>query len=461
MSNRRRLLLGIAAFLVLSAGAGAAVYFAFVKEPGDVSNPDAEFVPTATQEAPQPKPRPKRQPVDSFTWPQFGYTPNHTRYFPARRSLRPPFRQVWRISGQTLLEFPPSLKGRLLFQLNDGGTIRGIDKNTGKVIWRNQRGHLAASSPAVRGDRLWVTLLERARGAVGRVVCLNARTGKVIWQRDLPARAESSPLVYRALVYFGSEDGTLYAMSARTGTTIWTYKAAGAIKGSPTLSKGVLYFGDYGGQVQGVYAKSGRRKWSTSTNGSSFGRSGSFYSTAAVTFGRVYLGNTDGRVYSFVERTGQLAWATRTGGYVYASPAVRNTPGLGPTVYAGSYDGNLYAFNAKDGGVRWRFNAGGRISGGATVVGDVVYVADLGNRDAHGVDARTGKRVFRFKDGGFDPVVSDGKRIYLTGYSSLYGLVPKAASDAARRAFAARKRRAAARRAASRRAARAKAQDSR
>ena len=72
------------------------------------------------------------------------------------------------------------------------------------------------------------------------------------------------------------------------------------------------------------------------------------------------MGNTDGRVYSFGARNGALAWATGTGAYVYASAAVADPKGLGPTVYVGSYDGNLYAFNAQSGAVRWTHLAGGR-----------------------------------------------------------------------------------------------------
>ncbi len=93
------------------------------------------------------------------------------------------------------------------------------------------------------------------------------------------------------------------------------------------------------------------------------------------------MGNTDGRVYSFAASTGQLAWATGTGAYVYASAAVDDTPGLGPTIYLGSYDGNFYAFNAKSGAIRWRHPAGGKISGSATIVGNVVYYSDLGTQD--------------------------------------------------------------------------------
>ncbi len=71
--------------------------------------------------------------------------------------------------------------------------------------------------------------------------------------------------------------------------------------------------------------------------------SGTFYSTAAVVYGRVFLGNTDGRVYAYDASNGKLDWAVQTGAYVYASPAVTNAPGLGPTVYVGSYDGDFYA----------------------------------------------------------------------------------------------------------------------
>ena len=61
-------------------------------------------------------------------------------------------------------------------------------------------------------------------------------------------------------------------------------------------------------------------------------------------------------------------------------------------VYAGSYDGNMYAFEARSGSVRWTARGGGRISGGPTVIGNVVYFADLDSKSTYGVDARTGKR---------------------------------------------------------------------
>lgn len=416
--RRKRLLIVAGVVLATLAGLAVAAYFLF-REPSDVSNPDVEFTVEATTTAAAPPPKPR-----TYDWPLYGLTPSRIRAFQEPKSPAPPFRQQWQVSGEVLLEFPPALEGDTLYQLNDGGMLRAFDKRTGKVRWRHKLGSLAASTPAVGGGVVYVTILERSKGANGRAVALRTRDGKILWSKDLGSRSESSPLLYDGKLAFGTEGGTVYALSARTGKTLWTYQAAGAVKGGPALANGNLYFGDYGGQVQAVRAQTGKRVWSTGTNGGSFGRSGTFYSTAALRFGRVYLGNTDGRMYSFAQRDGELAWATRTGNYVYAAPVVANVPGLGPTAFAGSYDGSFYAFDAQSGSVRWSYDAGGRISGGGTLVGNVVYFAELGNRRTIGLDARTGKKVFTFPKGGFDPVITDGRWLFLTGYTSLHALVP-------------------------------------
>jgi outer membrane protein assembly factor BamB len=153
--------------------------------------------------------------------------------------------------------------------------------------------------------------------------------------------------------------------------------------------------------------------------------SGTFYSTAAVVYGRLFLGNTDGRIYAYDASSGKLDWAVQTGGYVYSSPALTNAPGLGPTLYAGSYSGTFYALNAQTGQVSWQFDAHGKISGSPTIVGRIVYFADLGQHRTYGLGVSTGRVLFEMNTGAFDPVISDGKNIYLTGYTSLYALAPR------------------------------------
>jgi outer membrane protein assembly factor BamB len=428
--RRRRGLLVALAVLVLLAG--GAVAFLLANEPGDVSNPDVEFTTGTTTPSKSPKP----QAVDRFRWPTYGFAAGRTRDFgDAPRYLRPPFRRGWTYRGGILLEFPPAIHGASLYLLDDDGMLRAIQKTSGRILWRQRVGRLAAASPAIGDGRVYAVALRGIGSETGRIAAYRAVDGRQVWSKALPSRAESSPLLRRNRVFFGTEDGTVYALNAKTGRTIWTYRAGGAVKGGPTLANGTLYFGDYAGRVHAVSAKTGRQVWSVGTSGTRFGfGSGRFYSTAAVAFGRVYLGNTDSRVYSFSARTGELAWATGTGGYVYASPAVANTPGLGPTVYIGSYDGTFYAFDARSGAVRWRHPVGHRISGSATIVGNVVYFSNLGADETHGLNVRTGRRAFYFSDGAFNPVVADRRAIYLAGYTNLYEMLPRRPTPAWRRA---------------------------
>jgi outer membrane protein assembly factor BamB len=94
-------------------------------------------------------------------------------------------------------------------------------------------------------------------------------------------------------------------------------------------------------------------------------------------------------------------------------------------VYLGSYDGSFYAFNAQSGAIRWSHPAGGKISGSATIVGNVVYYSDLATKTTTGLDTRTGRQVFSFPDGAFSPVIADDSAIFLVGLNTLYELLPK------------------------------------
>jgi outer membrane protein assembly factor BamB len=413
---KRRLfaLVALAALVGLALGG----YLYYHGRTGSIYHPHARFVPQANPSLPTRGP-------ERFAWPFYGYTKNHTRYFPAPANLHPPFKQMWARGGSSLREFPPVLSENRIFQLTDDGVLSAVDKYTGHVLWSHQLGALSAASPAVVGNTVYATVLSRAPGAEGgRVAALNTLNGDIRWSRDLPSRSESSPLLDGGRLFFGSEDGTVYALNAHTGQTVWTYHAAGAVKASPTLANGVLYFGDYSGHVQAISEQTGKRLWLASSEGALFG-SGTFYSTAAVIYGRVFLGNTDGRVYAYDASTGRLDWAYQTGAYVYASPAVTNAPGLGPTIYLGSYNGSFYALNARTGHVDWSYEAGGKISGSATIVGRVVYFSDLGTHRTYGLGISTGQVEFTMDTGAFDPVISDGKRIYLTGYTGLYDLAPE------------------------------------
>jgi outer membrane protein assembly factor BamB len=427
--TRRRLLAVAAVVLLLAVGAAAAVII--LHSPGNVSHPGVEFTApsSATATAPPPPPK-KHKAVNTFLWPRYGYDAARTRLFNPGRRLDPPLRIGWRYQDYALLEFPPVIDGNTLYLDDDDASAKAIDLRNGHKLWEHKLGTLAAASPAIgaRQGLIYVPILSIAGHSPGggAIFALSMKTGRVAWKHLIAAGTESSPLAYGNSVYLGDQSGTVYSMDARTGHVNWTYHASSAVKGGPAIADGIVYFGDYAGRAYALDARTGHQVWAVSTSGAQFGfGSGNFYATPAVAFGRVYLGNTDGRVYSFGERNGTLAWATATGAYVYASPAVADIPGVGPTVYEGSYDGNFYAFDARSGAIRWRHRAGGKISGSATILGGIVYLSVLGSKTTIGLDARTGKRVFFFGDGAFNPIVADNSTVYLTGYTKLYEMIPR------------------------------------
>jgi outer membrane protein assembly factor BamB len=428
--SRRLLRRGLVAAAVVLVAAGGAAAFIVLHKPGNVSHPDLQFIrPTVTPRPAAAARRRARRAIDNFQWPWYGFDAGRTRFFQPPAKLAPPLRVGWHYNDGALLEFPPVIDGETLYLLDDDGSAKAVNLRNGRVRWHQQVGTLAAASPAVaaKAQLVLMPVLSTAGRTPGdgRFVALSMKTGRIVWSRPLAAGSESSPIVSGKTVYFGDQSGTLYARNLQTGHLDWTYQASGAIKGGPALVNGVLYFGDYAGRAYAISAVNGHQVWAVGTNGAHFGfGSGQFYSSPAVAFGRVYMGNTDGRVYSFGARTGALAWATATGSYVYASPAIADPKGLGPTVYVGSYDGDLYAFNAQSGAVRWRHPAGGRISGSATVLGNIVYYSDLGTKTTAGVNAVTGQQVFSFPDGAFNPIIADDQAIYLDGYSKIYQLLP-------------------------------------
>lgn len=415
--RRHRLWLVVLGLVILLVG-GAAGY-QVLKRPPDVSRGDE--VPF-TDELPQPAKKKKKKKrakgPQTIDWPMFGFDRARTRFMNVR-GIKPPFRQLWRYSDKPLLEFPPIVVKGVLYLVDNDGRAFAFKADTGKRLWQRKIANLNASSPTYSKGRLYIANL-----SPGQLIVLNAKNGKTVWRKELPARTESSPVISGNRVFFGAEDGKLYALDKRNGKTLWTTQLAGPVKAAPALSKGVLYVGDYGGEMNAVRARDGAIIWQAGSRGASFARTGEFYSTPAVAFGRVYSGNNDSRVYSFDAKTGELAWTRSTGGYVYSGPTVAKTKNSPPTVYVGSFDGNIYALDAKTGDTRWSQSAGGPVIGSLSVIGNIVYVASFSPKQTRGFRVRDGKQVFQFHTGAYMPVISDGRRIYLTGYSSLRALEP-------------------------------------
>ena len=146
---------------------------------GSIYHPHARFIPEPTPTLPTHGPA-------RFAWPLYGYSKEHTRFFPAPARVFPPFKQLWVRTGDSLLEFPPSLHGDHIFQLADDGVLSAINLHTGHTFWQRRIGSLSASTPAAVGNVVYATVLARPDGTEkGEIVALCLHH----WQDPVVARA--------------------------------------------------------------------------------------------------------------------------------------------------------------------------------------------------------------------------------------------------------------------------------
>lgn len=262
----------------------------------------------------------------------------------------------------------------------------------------------------------------------------------VKWHFATGARIVSSPVWAAGTLYFGSDDGHVYALDAASGRQRWAWRTDGPVASTPAVHDGRVHVLSYDGRLHTLDAATGAPLWKFATGGErrfeARGLHGAtprtqtiadvydvYLSSPAVVDGSVYFGSSDGHVYALDAASGALRWKQRTGDVVHASPAVADG-----RVVVGSWDGGLYAFDARSGEPRWRFQAGvdpamhnqQGFQSSAAIVDGVVYV---GCRDAHlyAIDAASGRERWRLSTGASwvvgSPAVENGRVHFATSDS--------------------------------------------
>lgn len=272
---------------------------------------------------------------------------------------------------------------------------------------------------------------------------------RIKWKFPTGDRIVSSPVIQDKTLYFGGDDGNVYAVDAETGRQIWKRATGGPVSSTPAVANGIVYVGSYDGKFYALDAHTGALKWKFATDGErrfeAKGLHGMqpknqtiadafdiFLSSPVIAQNTVYFGSGDGNLYALDAATGDLRWKFKTGDVVHASPAFANG-----VVFFGSWDSYFYAVDAKTGKEKWRFHAGEDplihnqvgFQSSPAVVDGVIYT---GCRDAqlYALDAATGKEKWRFDNALSwvitSPAVVNGKVFFATSDSALYHVVDAA-----------------------------------
>jgi outer membrane protein assembly factor BamB len=263
--------------------------------------------------------------------------------------------------GSAIAGTPSLANGLIYFGLaHDEESVLCYEVQNAEVRWKAKAGDVEAA-PLLLGNTLFVTTMN------GRLVALDAFDGTERWAYTVPARGaltgiRSSPASDGQNVFFGCDDGSMYAVSADRGELRWSAATGASVVATPAVSGGSVFVGSLDGTFYAFDAASGAVLWNT--------RLGSkIYGAQAVDEAAVYVGASGRSVVSLDRRTGEIRWRTAVGGLVDAAPLLS-----GPVVYIGAADKVLYALEAASGKIIATDTLPGRVRTTPTAWGGYLLV---------------------------------------------------------------------------------------
>jgi outer membrane protein assembly factor BamB len=160
-----------------------------------------------------------------------------------------------------------------------------------------------------------------------------------------------SPSVADGVLFFGADNGILYAVDIETGTQLWQIATGGGRVQKPTVADGMLYVGIQAGFLLAIDTRTGNERWRFETGDVDWPIRDRFVNgTPTVLDDMVYFSSEDWNVYALDAQTGLERWRFRLG----EEPQALEIPIRDDVAYVGSWDGYLYAIDVTTGRLKWR-----------------------------------------------------------------------------------------------------------
>lgn len=220
----------------------------------------------------------------------------------------------------------------------------------GKIFAADREGYIVAFDPS-NGDKIWQQRVSR-----------KSRESK-IWNLygllagQVSAKVSGGLTVAYETVYFGTEDGIVYALDQETGDVKWQTNVPSEVVAPPAVDSGIVVVNTVSGALVGIDSITGNVLWQNDSDVPPLTLRG--VSAPAAAAGGAIVGLANGRLRVAILETGLTAWEA-----VIAKPAgatelerivdVDSKPLiLGPTAYVVSYGGALAAVELRSGNVVW------------------------------------------------------------------------------------------------------------
>jgi outer membrane protein assembly factor BamB len=203
---------------------------------------------------------------------------------------------IWtkQMPGQYAFSAPPTATGGMVFigGAGEGGTIYGVDGESGQVVWTGPVNGGIDSSPAVTSDAVYAsdTCLD--------AYAFNPLDGALLWHHKGTCNGAgiATLVAYQEQVSVGYSDADTLVLDAKTGSQLEMFKAS-----STPAFAGQREFVQFRGQLQALDVTTRATQWT-------FDGDGMLASAPLVVNGTVFVGSSTGAIFGVDSATGAQIW---------------------------------------------------------------------------------------------------------------------------------------------------------
>lgn len=316
------------------------------------------------------------------------------------------------LSGCSIL--PEWMDATTWFQDEEEAEIRRLDPINAQfspvIVWDESVGdgvqhYFSRLSPAVAYDRVF------AASRQGIVKAFDQASGKQLWSIDLAeyrdegilnsvsrlwtdgvsARVSGGIATAYQKVFFGTENGLVFALDIDTGKIVWQSKVKGEVLAPPAVDEGLVVVNTGAGIMHALDADTGEEKWIYESEVPALSLRG--VAPPAISNGGAIVGTASGKVAVALVENGQILWEQTIAAPSGATELERlvdidsQTIVFGGIVYVVSYNGTLAAVDLRSGRVLWKreYHSYRRMS----IDGNNLYVVD-DKSQVYALDRRNG-----------------------------------------------------------------------
>ncbi|MDC0602431.1 outer membrane protein assembly factor BamB [Aliiglaciecola sp.] len=263
--------------------------------------------------------------------------------------------------------------------------------------------------PAVAYEKVF------AASRQGVVAAFEQQSGTRVWQRDfatyqnegwfssignlwsdgISAKISGGVTVIYETVFFGTENGEVYALDANTGETKWQVNIKGEVIAAPAVDENIVIVNTGAGLMFALDAATGEEVWRYESDVPALSLRG--ISAPLAANGGAIVGTATGKLVVNIINSGQTVWEQTVSAPSGATELERivdvdSQPIIvGPNVYVVSFDGTLASVELRTGRVIWKreYNSYRRI----VVDGNSLFVTDT-NSNIYSIDRRNGVELW-------------------------------------------------------------------